>query len=207
MAQHLWGAVGFCKPTVLSFTLCSISRVFCSFHSVKAPSSDPVKRKAQYDKRLENNRLKRVTDPEWTLHNRALHLKACTKHKAKWTYEHLQEVYQKEAERKRTRRVEDPKFRLKEWLSKIVRRHAWTRERLPWKTHYPVLYQDKVQHTCSTCLVPRFGGGYKLWWASHDGEHYQCGPCYLNGSNVMPKGYENVSSMPELRKRMEELGH
>lgn len=205
MAQHLWRAVGLCKPTAL--TSCNISRLFSSFHTVKAYPVDPAEKKARYDRMMEHRRMKRLTDPEWTLHARAVSLKYYTKHKSKWTDEHRQSIYQKSAESTRRRCAEDPEYKLRAWLPTAVRHNAFVRERLPWKSHTPVLYQDKVQHTCSTCLAPRMAGGYKLWWASHDGEHYQCGPCYLNGSNIMPKGYENVSSMAELRKRMAELGH
>jgi hypothetical protein len=81
------------------------------------------------------------------------------------------------------------------------------RERLPWKSYTPVHYEGKVQHTCHTCLIPKRGGAFKLWFESHDGDDYQCPTCYLRGSNMMPEGYENISTMAELKKRMDELEH
>jgi len=205
MAHHLWKAVGFCKPTVQSFI--SISRVFYSSRPVDESTSEILKKKLKNDKPSEFRQMKRLTDAEWTLQARKRDHHYSTKHKASWTEDHARYVLQRNAEVRRTKRAEDAEFRFKEWLSGVVRRHVWIRERLPWKTHTPVLYQDKVRHTCSTCLVPRLNGAYKLWWASHDGKHYQCGPCYLNGPNVMPKGYENVSSMKEFKSRRDELGH
>lgn len=204
MAQHLWRVVGLCKPTALS--LCKTSRLFSSFHPVKAYPSDPVKRKALHDRKMEYRRMKRLTDLEWALHDKAVNTKHYN-YRAYWADEKRQSIYQNNNERVRRKCAEDPEYRLRVWLTTSVRRNAFMRERLPWKSHTPVLYQDKVQHTCSTCLVPRMAGGCKLWWASHDGEHYQCSPCYFNGSNIMPKGYEDVSSMAELKKRMDELGH
>jgi hypothetical protein len=64
-----------------------------------------------------------------------------------------------------------------------------------------------MQHTCHTCLIPKRGGAFKLWFESHDGDDYQCPTCYLRGSNMMPEGYENISTMAELKKRMDELEH
>lgn len=206
MAQHLWRAVGLCKLTALS--CCNITRLSSSLQPVKASGpSDPVKRKAPYDRKKEFRRMKRLTDPEWTLRDRAFTLKRVNKHRASLTDEQLQENLRRNAEAQRTRWAEDPEVRFRQWLSNLLRQHAWVRERLPWKHHSPVLYKDKVQHTCNTCLVPRFPGAYRLWWASHDGKHYQCNACHSHGSNIMPEGYEDVSSMTELRKRMDELGH
>ncbi|KEQ73716.1 hypothetical protein M436DRAFT_72125 [Aureobasidium namibiae CBS 147.97] len=193
MAHHLWKAVGLCRPSVQSFI--SISRVsYSSSHPVDESTSELLEKKITRDKKREFRRMKLLTDPEWTLHIRKRAQKNHTKYRASRTEEHYQAILQRNAEARRTKRAEDPEFRFKEWVSSIVRSRAWIRE-------------HRVQHTCSTCLVPRLGSAYKLWWASHDGKHYQCGPCYLNGSNIMPEGYEDVSSMAELRKRMDELGH
>ena len=205
MAHHLWKAVGLCKPTVQSFI--SISRVFYSSRPVDESTSELLKKKLKNDKIGAYRRMKRRTDAEWALHHREASHRRQTRYRASLTDEQVQELLRGQHEQQRRKYAEDPAHRLKVWLPTVVRRLVWIRERLPWKTHTPVLYQEKVRHTCSTCLVPRRGCAYKLWWASHDGKHYQCGPCYLNGSNVMPKGYENVSSMKELKSRMDELGH
>jgi hypothetical protein len=129
------------------------------------------------------------------------------KYKASLTEEEYQQRLLKNRQARQQRYREDPEYKFRVWLTDTVRTHAWVRERLPWKTFRPVFYKDKVQHVCSTCLIPRYGSAHKLWWASHDAEHYQCNPCYMNGSDVMPKGYEDVSSMAGLKKRKEELGH
>lgn len=80
------------------------------------------------------------------------------------------------------------------------------RERLPWRTHTSIYYDRLVKHTCSSCLIPKRGSAFKLWWASHDGEHHLCSSCYFKGSDIMPRGCEDVATMKRLRKRMEELG-
>jgi hypothetical protein len=205
MAQHLLKAVRVCKSTVLS--LSSISRVFSSFRPLKERSSDPEKKKIRPEKHAQYYRMKCRTDPEWTLARRRIAREATAKYAASLTEGQYQQYILNKRETNQQRYREDPEYKLRQWLTVTIRSHAWLRERLPWKTHKPVFYEDKVQHACSTCLIPRYGGAYKLWWASHDGKHYQCNSCYFNGSDVMPKGYEDVLSMAELKKRMEELGH
>jgi hypothetical protein len=205
MAQHLWKAVGWCKPTVRP--LLSISRVFSSSHPINGTPLDPVQRRIRNDKRNEYYRLKRRTDPDWALKRQARELKATTKTQAAWSEERYQQQLEYYREYHRTQLAKDPQYRSKIWLKEILRKHSWARERLPWKSYTPVLYEDKVQHTCHTCLIPKRGGAFKLWFANHDGKHYQCPTCYLRGSDIMPQGYEDVSSMVELKKRMHELGH
>jgi hypothetical protein len=166
-----------------------------------------VQRKIWNDKQTAARQLKRRTDPEWALRRQAIERRADKNHRAKWDEERYQQQLQYYREHRRTKIAKDPQFRLKLWVRSILRRHSWVRERLPWKSYTPVHYEDKVQHTCHTCLIPRRGGAFKLWFASHDGEHYQCPTCYFRGSNMMPEGYENVSTMAELKKRTDELGH
>jgi hypothetical protein len=202
MAQHLLKAVGLCKPTMFS-----ISRVFSSLHPANVDLSDSVKRKTENDKHAEYFRLKRRTDPEWALRRQASEQRATTKLQAKWTEERYQQCLQYNREHRLKKLAEGPEYRFKEWFNSVVRKYGWMRERLPWKTHTPVLYEEKVQHTCNTCLIPKFGGAFKLWWASHDGQHYLCNACYHKGSDMMPEGYEDVSTTAELRKRRDELGH
>ena len=204
MAQQLWKAFGLYKPTVLSVS--SISRTFSSFHPFNN-SSDPAKEKARLEKQAEYHRRKRRTDAEWALARQRTHSKSRAKQRANLTEEQYQQYLLHNRQVRNKLYAEDPARRLRLTIGDVVRRHDWVRERLPWKTHTPVVYQEKVQHTCSTCLIPRYGGVAKLWWASHDGEHYQCNACYFKNSDFMPKGYEDITSRAELRKRRDELGH
>lgn len=151
--------------------------------------------------------MKCRTDPEWTFARRRIAREAAAKYAASLTEGQYQQYILNKRETNRQRYREDLEYKFRQWLTVTIRSHAWLCERLPWKTHKPVFYEDKVQHACSTCLIPRYGGAHKLWWASYDGKHYQCNSCYFNGSDVMPKGYEDVLSMAELKKRMEKLGH
>jgi hypothetical protein len=203
MAQHLWKAVGWCKPTVRS--LFNISRVFSSSRPINGTPLGPVQK--NYDKQTADRRLKRSTDPEWALREQAIRRRADKKYRAKWDEECDQQKLRYYREHQRIKFATDPQFRLNQWVNSLLRKHSWVRERLPWKSYTPVCYEDKVQHTCHTCLIPKRGGAFKLWFASHDGEHYQCPSCYLRGSNMLPEGYENVSTMAELKERMDELGH
>ncbi|KAI4761732.1 hypothetical protein E4T52_06034 [Aureobasidium sp. EXF-3400] len=85
------------------------------------------------------------------------------------------------------------------------KRHPWTKN-LPWTTHRPVVYTDKVSHYCAGCGCHRLG--YKAWWQSmEDPNSFLCHKHYANRgwSEIMPKGYEDVRTLEELRVRYEEL--
>jgi hypothetical protein len=60
------------------------------------------------------------------------------------------------------RYAEDPIFKLRCFMLDCVRHRAWFREDLPWKSHVPLWYEEKVINTCSRCTVTRHGGG-RLW--------------------------------------------
>lgn len=39
------------------------------------------------------------------------------------------------------------------------------------------------------------------------GDRYLCAKCYFKGPELLPKGYEDVKTVRELRARKKELGH
>jgi hypothetical protein len=102
--------------------------------------------------------------------------------------------------------------------------YSWVRDQLPWKAYKPELYESKVQHHCTGCVfIPKTG--YKLWWRHINGsvdheqlnpgaestsaiEKYMCSACYVKTGweNMMPQGFEDVTTMKEVRIRAEELG-
>lgn len=206
MAQHhLWKVVGLWKPTVSSLPY--ISRAFSSSHPVNNRTIDPVKERIRIEKYNEYCKEKRRTDPEWLLRRQEIQKRFDLKYLVSLTPEQWEARFQRGRELRQKKNAEDPRNRLVEWVKTVVRRYGWVRDRLPLKTHTPVFYEEQVRHTCSSCLVPKWGGAYKLWWASHDGEHYLCSSCYCKGTDIMPKGYEDVLTIRELRKRMKELGH
>jgi hypothetical protein len=103
---------------------------------------------------------------------------------------------QKAAEQARQRWKSDPVYQLTRVIPLNLRRHQWLRASVPWKTHLPIVYDEKVHHDCSKCLVTRWGGA-KLWWQKKrtdpdEPETYECHRCYFTGSDKLPKGYEDI---------------
>lgn len=85
-------------------------------------------------------------------------------------------------------------------------KHSWVRQ-LPWKSHTPIVTQDKVRHICATCDIYRIDGA-KLWWRRHnpsDPPLYDCQSCYVKNFQHRPEGYEDVTTYKELKARKEEL--
>lgn len=69
-------------------------------------------------------------------------------------------------------------------------------------------------------------GGFKVWWRERrdadaergsdeiesseledGGDRYLCSKCYFQGPESLPKGYEDVKTVSEMRTRKKELGH
>ncbi|THX23243.1 hypothetical protein D6D12_08557 [Aureobasidium pullulans] len=75
---------------------------------------------------------------------------------------------------------------------------------LPWKTHRPVRTSLKVERTCPNCTALK---SLKLWWQSLTSEESLCNRCYAKPSwpEVMPEGYEDVTTMRGVAKRRKEL--
>lgn len=97
--------------------------------------------------------------------------------------------------------TEKARIRLIRWT-----KHSWVRQ-LPWKSHTPIVTQDKVRQICATCGSYRIDGA-KLWWRRHnpsDPPLFDCQRCYMKNFQHMPEGYENVSTYTELKARKEEL--
>lgn len=94
-------------------------------------------------------------------------------------------------------------------------RHAWFGQDLPWKSHQPVSYNERIEHYCEGCKWT-VKGGRKLWWKqiqsspTADTDNWLCNACYVPETNcreAMPRGYEDVTTFKELVKRRDELGH
>ncbi|KAI5209699.1 hypothetical protein E4T38_02238 [Aureobasidium subglaciale] len=126
------------------------------------------------------------------------------------------------------REASDPLYVLRNRVHMLVQ-HAWAMEDLPWKTHVPVLYEQRVQHKCGKCLVSRHGG-VKMWWrekqpqgeengkqdledqgqaaeAGDDGNKYLCHSCHFTGPEAMPEGYEDLLKITDIGERKKQLGH
>jgi hypothetical protein len=89
-----------------------------------------------------------------------------------------------------------------------VKRYAWFREKLPWKSHRPILLAQKLRHVCASCGKSRTDGS-RLWWKNlADSESYTCHTCYTRAdwNEVMPEGYGDCRTKAEMVARMEQLG-
>lgn len=106
-------------------------------------------------------------------------------------------------------------WRFRQWCT----RHAWFRENLPWKSFKPVLYERKVEHHCEGCDWTK-KGGRKLWWKkiqsstpapATETDSWLCTNCYIpkaaDWEEAMPRGYEDLTTMEEIAKRRDQLGH
>jgi hypothetical protein len=63
-------------------------------------------------------------------------------------------------------RASDPRYNFSKALHNLLVSdgNAWAREELPWKTHVPVLYPEKVYRKCARCDRRPQKGGLKLWY-------------------------------------------
>jgi hypothetical protein len=127
----------------------------------------------------------------------------------------------------------DDNERLRVLLSNCVRRIEWVREQLPWKSHQPVLFENKQKHYCYGCDWVR-SNGMKIWWRKRGGDEqvredgegkqqmredgddgdveksdkFLCHGCYVNKRTlfeVLPEGYEDVRTLKELVARKKQL--
>jgi hypothetical protein len=135
-------------------------RTFLISHTVRALSLDPIKRRIQMDRYNERARNKRQTDPEWTKNNRDKDRSARCRN-SNWKEENRPRIVEYMRDIWEKRYAQDPVIKLRRFVHNSVS-HAWFRECLPWKSHMPILYKVSVQHTCSSCVVSRHGGGPPL---------------------------------------------
>lgn len=100
----------------------------------------------------------------------------------------------------------DGPYRRISMMAKWIRMHAWVREQLPWKSHRPVLYPQKVVRSCTRCNVTR-RDGLKIWWESIESEDHICHACYAKAdwNEVLPEGFEDCRTMKDLGARMQQL--
>ncbi|CAD0084394.1 unnamed protein product [Aureobasidium vineae] len=76
---------------------------------------------------------------------------------------------------------------------------------LPWKTHRPLYYPEKVRHFCQGCDDKRLDG-LRFWWVRLDQETYDCPTCHAQDLNAaMPEGYEGITIWKDMVARKDEL--
>jgi len=106
-------------------------------------------------------------------------------------------------------------------LLKWCGRYAWFRQKLPWKSHSPVWHEGSVERHCEGCdWIKR--GGRRLWWkqiqssspataTAPEADIWLCTDCYVpkaaDWGEAMPRGYEDLTTIKEIAKRRDQLGH
>jgi hypothetical protein len=203
--QQLHSSLLGARYTANSLWSSSFSRFFSAGHE-QSNSPEDFEEKLKQDEALKrakiiarqkrSNELQRhklATDPEF--------LRNFRRKKRAHDYIYRQRVdrtpyYQIAAERERQRAQSDPAYALSRAISLWIRKHQWIRESLPWKTHLPIFYPEKVNHECSKCLVTRHGGAM-LWWQKKragpdQNESYECHRCHFTGFDKLPEGYEDI---------------
>jgi hypothetical protein len=156
--QLFWRSGGLRSLVTSTASRC---QTFSTSHVAKALSLDPVKRGAQQAQYNERARIKRQTDPEYAKRRRAADRDAHSR-RSDHNGENRERILGYKREYSKKRYAQDPLFRLRAFMLDCVKMRVWFREDLPWKSHVPLWYEEKVQNTCSGCTVTRHGGG-RLW--------------------------------------------
>lgn len=109
--------------------------------------------------------------------------------------------------RHKVNQATDETYRNKRTMASLIRRCTWFREELPWKSHRPVLYSEKLVRPCTKCGVMR-RDGLKIWWESVKSENHICHNCYTKAdwNEMMPEGFENCRGKKYLIARMQKIG-
>ncbi|KEQ66211.1 uncharacterized protein M437DRAFT_62437 [Aureobasidium melanogenum CBS 110374] len=149
-----------CLPRSFVNGLSLIRREFSVSSPLVSYSNNPVKRAEQreYIRAWLNRRRKE--DEAW----REAELKRNAAYNQKVNADPVWREARKELKRVHGRqRYQDKqvsgRMRFRYWLTHGSKK---LREGLIWKTHVPILYKDKVKHTCVGCGYPPWGG-LKLW--------------------------------------------
>lgn len=160
MALHFFKRVGISQsPTFASPT--AHIRTFALSQTYFGRSLDPIIKRQQMDRYNETRRNRRRTDPEYV----AKELKGYRERPPheNWGFRNRELALEAKRMAHMRRKAEDPLYTLRTRIRTTLATHSWMRESLPWKTHVPVLYEDKVEHNCGKCLVSRHGG-LKFWY-------------------------------------------
>ncbi|CAD0111253.1 unnamed protein product [Aureobasidium uvarum] len=101
--------------------------------------------------------------------------------------------------------TKDPTYCLRRRLQRWVAHHLDFMSSLPWKTHRPLYYPEKVRHFCQGCNGERLDG-LRSGWVRLDQDTYDCPSCYVQDNDAaMPKGYEAITTWKDLIARNKEL--
>lgn len=110
-----------------------------------------VKKRATRISRNAASNYRRATDPEYLRKRRENQRVLNAKHPGN----NDPASNQKKIARQRQREQNDPAFVLRRRIPDWIKRLSWVVDRLPWKTHIPIYYPEKVKHQCEKCFVTR----------------------------------------------------
>jgi hypothetical protein len=118
-------------------------------------------RRIQMDHHNERARIKRQTDPEWAKNHRDKNRSAIYRI-SKWREDNRQHLLEYSRTRWKEHYAQDPIAKLRRVVHYSTKDFAWFSESLPWKSHVPVRYEEKVQHKFAKCVLTKHGG-FRLW--------------------------------------------
>jgi hypothetical protein len=167
--------VGTPRPTLSCFP--TTWRFFSQSHTRYAEPEDPVARR----KRLAQNERRRYryhNDPVYRERQNTRRMitnplyRDQEKRRMRLRYEDWRDLnptaYAEQIEKHddyiTQRRASDPRFKLSHLLDNFLLRNAWAGKELPWKTHVPTVYPEKVTKQCACCDRQSSGGGLRLWY-------------------------------------------
>lgn len=121
-------------------------------------------------------------------------------------YQQRPEVRVKAASRFRSRRDNDPAFRLSIKVYFWVTGYPMARTMVNWTLYRPVVYSERIERHCQGCGFARVGG-LKLWWISISSTGmYNCHTCFMNSEDGgLPEAYADCTSVKELSERFKQL--
>jgi len=113
---------------------------------------------------------------------------------------------EKDKLRLRSKRANDPVFKMSEKVYFWMLFYPMARKMLSWTPYRPILYSERVEHFCQGCRFTRIGG-LRLWWKSMSStDLYNCHACFMKSEEGgLPEAYKRCTTVGELNKRFKEL--
>lgn len=161
--------VNISRPSLLSWPAW---RFFSQSHVEHAGSEDPIAQRKRLDEQMKRHLLP------------VLREKRNAMRMARY-YKNPQDERERERLRRKTQREQNPAgyqvLQKRHYLARIRKqandprygfvkrlhgwcmKYDWVREELPWETHVPVVYSEKVSKQCSGCTHYTVAKGLKLW--------------------------------------------
>lgn len=116
------------------------------------------------------------------------------------------EVRVRSASQQRSRRANDPAYKLSDKIYGWVKKYPMARTMVKWISYRPILYSERVERHCQGCGYTRVAG-FRLWWRSVSSMNmYKCHTCFVKSEDGgLPEAYSDCTSIRELRTRFKQL--